>query len=60
MKKREKTPLIIVAGLEGDDELKDQEEGHTREEEPPSVAPRRRERKYALCIYPKITSLPPT
>ena len=26
---------IIVAGLEGDDEQKDQEEGHTREEDPP-------------------------
>ena len=53
-------PLIIVAGLEGDNEQKDQEVEHTREEEPPSVTPRRRERKFALCIYPEITSLPPT
>ena len=50
---------IIVAGLEGD-EQKDQEKEHTREEEPPSVSPRRRERKFAICIHPKVTSLPPT
>ena len=53
-------PIIVVAGLEGDIEQKDQEEGHTREEEPPQSPPGRRERKYALCVYPKITSLPPT
>ena len=52
-------PIIIVAGLEGD-EWKDQEEEHTREEEPPQSPPQRRERKFALCIHPKITSLPPT
>ena len=52
-------PIIIVAGLEGDDEQKDQEVEHTREGRTPSVAPGRRERKYALCIYPKITSLTP-
>ena len=28
---------IIVAGLEGDDGQKDQEEGHTREEDPPQL-----------------------
>ena len=32
-------PIIIVAGLEGDDEQKDQEEGHTREEDPPQLPP---------------------
>ena len=53
-------PLIIVAGLEGGNEQKDQEVEHTREEEPPSVTPGRRERKFALCIYPQIPSLPPT
>ena len=52
-------PILIVAGLEGD-EQKDQEEEHTREKEPPQLPPRRRERKFALCIHPKITSLPPT
>ena len=52
-------PIIIVAGLEGD-EQKDQEGGHTREEESPQSPPGRRERKSALCIHPKITPLPPT
>ena len=49
---------IIVAGLEGD-EQKDQEEEHTREEEPPQSPPGRRERKFAICIHPKVTPLPP-
>ena len=31
-------PIIIVAGLEGDDEQKDQEVEHTREEEPLQLA----------------------
>ena len=53
-------PIIVVTSLEGDIKQKDQEEGYTREEETPSVSPGRRERKYALCIYPKIPSLPPT
>ena len=33
---------IIVAGLEGDNEQKDQEEGHTREEDPLSHPWRKR------------------
>ena len=33
---------IIVAGLEGDDEQKDQEEGHTSEEDPLSCPQRKR------------------
>ena len=52
-------PIIIVAGLEGD-EQKDQEGEHTREEESPQSPPGRRERKFAPCIHPKITPLPPT
>ena len=34
-------PIIIVAGLEGD-EQKDQEEEHTREEEPPQSPQKKR------------------
>ena len=72
-KEEEEIDPIIVADLEEDEETdptifvslvengqKDQEEEHAREEEPPSVSPRRRERKFAIFIHPKVTSLPPT
>ena len=52
-------PIIIVAGLEGD-EQKDQEEETYKRRRIPSVTPGRRERKFALCLHPKITTLPPT
>ena len=51
---------IIVAGLEGDDEAEGPGGRIYKRRRPPSVTPGRRERKFALCIYPKITSLPPT
>ena len=51
-------PIIIVAGLEGD---KPGPGGRThKRRRTPSVSPRRRERKFAICIHPKVTSLPPT
>ena len=49
---------IIVAGLDEDGQ-KDQQEKHKRGRTP-SVSPGRRERKFAICIHPKVTSLPPT
>ena len=42
-----------------DDEWKDQEVEHTREEEPPQSPPGGRERKFALCIYPRSPPYPP-
>ena len=64
---------IIVADLEEDKEIDPiivaglgwrQTEGpggrtHKRRRTP-SVSPGRRERKFAICIHPKITSLSPT
>ena len=45
-------PIIIVAGLEGD-EQKDQEEEHTKEEEPPQSPPEKGERgTHPICIPP--------
>ena len=50
-------PVIIVAGLEGD-EQKDQEEEHIEKTNPLSH-PRRRERKFALCYTPRSPPYPP-
>ena len=53
MKMKKLDPIIIVAGLEGD-EQKDQEEEHTREEEPPQSPPEEeREGTHPICIPPK-------
>ena len=59
MKKKEKTPIIIVAGLEGDDEQKDQEEGHTREEEPPESLPEEGKGSIPYAYTPRSHPYPP-
>ena len=50
-------PLIIVAGLEGDDEQKDQEVEYTREEKPPQSPPE--EEKGSLPYAYTLRSPPP-
>ena len=50
---------IIVAGLEGDDEQKDQEEGHTREEDPPQSPPEEEKGSLPYAYTPKSPPYPP-
>ena len=50
-------PIIIVAGLEGDDKQKDQEEEHTREEDPLSH-PRKKRKEVCPMLTPQ--DHPPT
>ena len=54
----EETDPTIFVSL-GEDGQKDQEEEHTREEEPPQSPLEEEERELAICIHPKVTSLPP-
>ena len=51
---------IIVAGLEGDDEQKDQEEEHTREEDPLSCPQKKRKEVCPMHIPQNHPPLPPT
>ena len=53
-------PIIVVAGLEGDVEQKDQEEGHTREGEPPQSPPEEEKGSMPYAYTPRSPSLPPT
>ena len=53
-------PIIIVAGLEKDDEQKNQEKEHTREEDLPQLPPEEEKGSLPYAYTPKITSLPPT
>ena len=50
---------IIVAGLEGDDEQKDQEEGHTREEDPPQSPSEEEKGSLPYAYTPKSPPYPP-
>ena len=50
---------IIVAGLEGDNEQKDQEEGHTREEDPPQSPPGEEKESLPYAYTPKSPPYPP-
>ena len=52
-------PLIIVAGLEGDDEQKDQEVEHTREEEPPQSPPEEEKGSLPYAYTPRSPPYPP-
>ena len=59
MKMKKLTPIIIVAGLEGDKQ-KDQEEEHTREEEPPLSLPhKKREGNMPYAYTPRSPPYPP-
>ena len=51
-------PLIIVAGLEGDDERKDQEVEHTREE-PPQLPPEEEKGSLPYAYTPRSPPYPP-
>ena len=51
-------PIIIVAGLEGD-EQKDQEEEHTKEEEPPQSPPEEEKGNMPYAYTPKSPPYPP-
>ena len=51
-------PIVIVAGLEGD-EQKDQEEEHTREEEPPQSPPEEEKRSLPYAYTPRPPPYPP-
>ena len=51
-------PIIIVAGLEGD-EQKDQEEEHTREEEPPQSPPEEEKGNLPYVYTPRSPPYPP-
>ena len=51
-------PIIIVAGLEGD-EQKDQEEEHTREEEPPQSPPEEEKGNLPYAYTPRSPPYPP-
>ena len=51
-------PIIIVAGLEGD-EQKDQEEEHTREEEPPQSPPEEEKGNMPYAYTPRSPPYPP-
>ena len=52
-------PIIIVAGLEGDNEQKDQEEGHKREEDPPQSPPEEEKGSLPYAYTPKSPPYPP-
>ena len=52
-------PIIVVAGLEGDVEQKDQEEGHTREEEPPQSPPEEEKGSMPYAYTPRSPPYPP-
>ena len=52
-------PIIVVAGLEGDIEQKDQEEGHTREEEPPQSPPKEEKGSMPYAYTPRSPPYPP-
>ena len=52
-------PLIIVAGLEGDDEQKDQEVEHTREEEPPQSPLEEEKGSLPYAYTPRSPPYPP-
>ena len=52
-------PLIIVAGLEGDNEQKDQEVEHTREEEPPQSPPEEEKGSLPYAYTPRSPPYPP-
>ena len=54
----EVNPVIIVAGLEGD-EQKDQEEEHTREEESPQLPPEEEKGSLPYAYTPKSPPYPP-
>ena len=51
-------PIIIVAGLEGD-EQKDQEEEHTREKEPPQLPPEEEKGSLPYAYTPRSPPYPP-
>ena len=51
-------PIIIVAGLEGD-EQKDQEEEHTREEDPPQSPPEEEKGSLPYAYTPRSPPYPP-
>ena len=59
MKNEGYDPLIIVAGLEGDDEQKDQEVEHTREEEPPQSPPEEEKGSLPYAYTPRSPPYPP-
>ena len=52
-------PIIVVAGLEGDVEQKDQEEGHTREEEPPQSPLEEEKGSMPYAYTPRSPPYPP-
>ena len=52
-------PLIIVAGLEGDDEQKDQEVEHTREEDPPQSPLEEEKGSLPYAYTPRSPPYPP-
>ena len=52
-------PLIIVAGLEGDDKQKDQEEEHTREEDPPQSPLEEEKGSLPYAYTPRSPPYPP-
>ena len=52
-------PLIIVGGLEGDNEQKDQEVVHTREEEPPQSPPEEEKGSLPYAYTPRSPPYPP-
>ena len=52
-------PIIIVAGLEGDDKQKDQEEEHTREEDPPQSPLEEEKGSLPYAYTPRSPPYPP-
>ena len=52
-------PIILVAGLEGDDDQKDQEVEHTREEEPPQSPPEEEKGSMPYAYTPRSPLYPP-